>query len=296
MKKQLSSVLMPNIMSSVPHPSNSSFTNITIFPSGTISALPSQITSALSTNTSCSSCAIAVDAQGLQQVVWLTETWSVTLDTEYVTVTSFNGSNSTAVSNTRTVLGDVMSLDASAYPYSEFLLQVHEKNNGYLNTTPAFARGTDGSVGTTSLPYGQPFAEVRGINYRYMVPTDGCPMNMGNQGFDPDPCGSCTCVMNSWFPAFVPFRGVSTTTYDLDRIYYQPLSPSQMNEHLMVYQDLIASLAPWDGENFSAWLAEDEGFNSAFPNWKDCAYWNTGKPFLDPKLSSREEDSNDRVY
>ena len=264
---------MPNIISSVPYSSNSSFPNSTI-PSGTISASPSRITSALSINSSCSSCVIAVDPQGLQQVVWLTnKTWSVTLDTEYVTVTSFNGSNSTALPNTRTVLGDVASLNASAYPYNGFLAQVQMRNNeGYFNPTPAFARGTDGSVGTTSIPYGQPYAEVRGINYMYMVPTDGCPMNMGNIGSEP-----CTCLMNHWFPAFVPFSGVSTTTYDLDQIYYQPLSPSQMNEDLMQHQEDISPLTPWDGENFSAWLAEDEGFKSAFPNWEDCAIWNTGK-------------------
>lgn len=258
--------------------SNSSFANTTSFSSGTITASPSLITSSPLVNTSCSSCVIALDFQVLQQVVWFTETWSVTLDTEYVTVTSFNGSNATAAANTRTILGDVASLDASAYPYSAFLFSVNERNNGYFNTTPTLARGTDGSVGTTSFPYGQAFAEVRGINVRYTNPNDRCPMNMA-PAID-GPHHDCQCLMNTWFP---PFFGdssdVSTTTYSLDRTYYQPLPSSQNNELLTQSQDVIAGFEPWDGERFSAWLAEDEDFKSVLPNWEDCAYWNTGKPF-----------------
>ena len=275
MKKPLSPVLMPNIISSVPYSSNSSFTNITFFSSGTISASPSQITSAPSINASCSSCVIALDTFGLQQVVWLTETWSTTIDTEYVTVTTFNGSNATAVTSTRTVLGDVAALNASANPYLGSLASVWDGNHGYLNTMPAFARGTDGSVGTTSFPYGQPFAEVVGISYRYMVPNDHCPMNMGQF-----PDGKCQCLMNHWYYVGLPATGVSTSTYKLDRTYYQPLASSQMNEDLMRTADNWQPLEPWDGEKFSAWLAEDQGFKSAFPNWEDCAYWNTGKYFL----------------
>ena len=218
---------------------------------------------------------IAVDIQGLQQVVWLTKTWSATLDTEYVTVTSFNGSNATATSNTRTVLGDAASLNQSANPYAGFLISVNEDNNGYMNTNATFVRGTNGSVGTTSFPYGQAFAEVTAVEYRYMVPAPPCPMNMGPSNGD-----DCICWMNTWFPPFVPANGVSTTTYRLDRTYYQPLSSSQMNADLILGQDVDFPLAPWDGENFSAWLAEDEGFKSAVPNWEDCAYWNTGKPSL----------------
>ena len=218
---------------------------------------------------------IAVDIQCLQQVVWLTETWSVTLDTEYVTVTSFNGSNATAISSTTTALGDAASLDSSANPYAAFLYSAYIQNNGYMNTNATFVRGTNGSVGTTSFPYGQAFAEVTAVEYRYMVPAPPCPLNMG-PNFD----DGCQCWMNTWFPPFLPeyiASGVSTTTYSLDRTYYQPLSSSQMNEQLIFGQDVVVPLAPWDGENFSAWLAEDEGFKSAVPNWEDCAYWNTGK-------------------
>ena len=225
---------------------------------------------------------IALDIQGLQQVVWLTETWSATLDTEYVTVTSFNGSNATAITSTRSVLGNAASLNASANPYASFLYSVYEINNGYINTDATFVRGTDGNVGTTSFPYGQAYAEVTAVNYRHIGPNIGCPVNMG-----PAPVGGsdCQCRMNTWFPPFLPEENfISTTTYGLDRTYYQPISSSQMNEHLMVGQDIVNALAPWDGERFSAWLAEDEGFKSVLPNWEDCAYWNTGRFSLQLRL------------
>ena len=145
-----------------------------------------------------------------------------------------------------------------------------------MNTNATFVRGTNGSVGTTSFPYGQAFAEVTAVEYRYMIPNPSCPMNMGPAGT------GCECWMNTWFPPSLPWADdvVSTTTYSLDRTYYQPLSPFQINESLIVPQDVDFPLAPWDGEDFSAWLAEDEGFKSAVPNWEDCAYWNTGKPSL----------------
>ena len=197
----------------------------------------------------------------------------MTLDTEYVTVTSFNGSNATATTDTRTATGDLKTLDTSI-DYIYTLMKKLENQVGYFNSKPTLVRGTDGNVGTTSFSYGQAFAQVTAVNYRYMVPNSDCPANMGALAG-----GDCTCMFDHWYPAFVPVTGVSTSEYTLDQTYYTPLPASVINEDNVGGADDIDSLGPWDGENIRAWLAENEAFKSAFPNWEDCVFWNTGKPF-----------------
>lgn len=203
----------------------------------------------------------------------------MTLDTEYVTVTIFNGSNVSATNNTITVLGDVQSLDPNtdSNPYYYKLKSWQGILHDYFNVNATLVRGTDGSVGTTSFPYGQPFAQITGIDYRYMVHNDDCPMNMAHYQYQYEDDG-CICLMNSYFAISNDFYpGVEFKRYSLDRTYYVPLQSDQMNEARVDVAGMTDSLYPWDGEQFSAWLAEDEDFKSAFPNWQDCAFWNTGK-------------------
>lgn len=96
-------------------------------------------------------------------------------------------------------------------------------------------------------------------------------MNMGIGAEDYD---NCQCLMNTWYRDYAGFD-VDTTKYKLDRTYYQPIPPVQMVDPEPDFADIS-----WDGELFSAWIAGDEAFKSAFPNWEDCAFWNRGKLFL----------------
>ena len=197
-------------------------------------------------------------------------------------MTSINGSNATGVPTTRTVLGDVATLDLSAnsYLFSK-IYEMDEHDIYYLNEDATFVRGSDGSVGTTSFPFGQAFAEVTAINYRYMTSVPGCIMNegIGDMG------DGCICLMNSWFDAFAPpIRGNNNKVYTLDATYYVPIPSSQMNEDVAGQQN-DADNIPWDGAAFSSWLAGNEAFQNAFPNWKDCASWNYGKLSLKIPLS-----------
>jgi len=266
---------IPNLDFSVASPSFKSFANTTSFSSGTITSSPSQTSPSPSINTSCSSCVIAVDQGGLEQIFWFSQTWSVTLDTEYVTITSFNGSNATALTNTRTVLGDIRSLNTTV-PYIESLMMTMQNREAYFSHKPTLVRGTNGSVGTTSFPYGQPYAEVNAINYRYMLPNPDCPPNMGAAASE-HPTHNCRCLMNTWFPLGPPYYSVGFTTYSLDRTYYQPLPSSAINESNAGGAGDTGSLEPWDGGKFKAWLAGNKAFKSPFPNWEDCAFWDVGK-------------------
>ena len=259
----------------------SSFINNTSSSPSTITSSPSlNTTSSLSANTSCSSCVIALDVHGLQKIFWFSQTWSVTLDTEHVTVTSFNGSNLTALTSTRTVLGNVSALDTSV-PFVQSLINPFSEQGAgvYFNFNPTLVRAKDGSVGTTSFSYGQAFAEVTAIDYLYTIPDPQCPMGMGLYPYD-SPAG-CHCVLNSFFP-FFDFLGlvanVNSSVYGLDQTFYTPLASSVMNED-QALNDVgigIGAFSDWDGEHFMSWLAEDEAFKSAFPHWEDCAVWHTG--------------------
>ena len=198
------------------------------------------------------------------------------MDTEHVTVTSFNGSNLTAVTSTRTALGNISALDTHV-DYVLSLINSINNEVGYYNSQPTLVRGTDGSVGTTSYSYGQPYAQVTAINYRYMIPDfNQCPMNMGigPLGFDE----GCQCLMNTWYPKNVPFvaDAVNSSEYTMDQTFYTSLASSLVNAEMAAKADDIDALTPWDGQHFKSWLAEDEAFKSAFPHWEDCTFWNTG--------------------
>ena len=239
----------------------------------TITSPPSPVTtSSLSLNSSCSSCVFAVDLNGLQKVFWFSETWSVTLDTEHVTVTSFNGSNLTAVTSTRTVLGNISALDTDI-PYIQSLMRTLSNGPNYYNPRPTLVRGTDGIVGTTSYSYGQAFAEVTAIEYLHMNPNAFCPTNtgIGESG--------CQCSLNTWYPffQFMPVTEITSSEYTMDQTFYTPLASSIINQNNVASLDSeIGALYVWDGKHFMSWLAKDEAFKSAFPNWKDCAVWDTG--------------------
>ena len=234
-------------------------------------------------NTSCSSCAIAVDQIGLQQVFWFSETWSVTVDTVSIIVTTFNGSNATAVTSTKTVLGDLDAISAgpigSSYISALFESKLMNPQE-YYGHNASLVRNGDGTVGTTSFAYGQPYAEARAINYRYLTPTDQCPLNMAaGPGSPLDGASACSCLMNSWFPEGYEdglVSGLKYQTYSLDKTYYVPLPSTQINETNAEGVGGSDGIMSWDGEAFRSWLAEDEAFKSAFPNWEDCAFWNTG--------------------
>lgn len=173
-------------------------------------------------NSSCSSCAIALDYNGLQQVFWLSETWSVTVDTVSVIVTSFNGSNATAVTSTKTVLGDFNAISAShtSYLSSLFATVINNDQEYYYNHNASLVRNNDCSVGTTSFAYGQACGGACAINYRYMNPNSLCPRNMTVEPGDTSPgeAPGCSCLMNSWFPEAYKdlVDGVETIVYSLD--------------------------------------------------------------------------------
>ena len=265
-----------NLESAVASSPSLSFTNTTSPSPSTITSSPSLIiTSSLSINTSCYPCAFAVDAQCLEQVVWLSQTWSVTLDTEHVTVTSFNGSNLTAVSSTRTALGNISALNTDVdYVYS--LMNSLDNVVGYFNSHPTLVRGTDGSVGTTSYSYGQAFAQVNAIKYWSSIPNPYCPLNMGYGPLQYQASSVCGCMLNNYFPAVAVLTGINSSVYQMDQTFYTPLASSVINEGMVEEADDIDSLTPWDGAHFKSWLVEDEAFKSAFPHWEDCAFWNTG--------------------
>ena len=218
----------------------------------------------------------AVYPNGLEKIFWFSQTWSVTLDTEHVTVTSFNGSNLTAVTNTRTVLGNVSALDTNI-PYVESLMLTLSNGPNYYNAHPTLVRGTDGSVGTTSYSYGQAFAKVTAIEYLNMNPNAFCPT--GTEIKDP----GCHCMLNTWYAYFEfnPVTEINSSEYTMDQTFYTPLASSIINQNNVgSIDDEIGSL-PWDGAHFKSWLAEDDAFKSAFPHWEDCAFWNTGTfPFV----------------
>ena len=148
---------------------------------------------------------------------------------------------------------------------------------GYFIPSVSLVRGTDGSVGTTSFPYGQAYARVTKVAYNYMVPISVCPLNMGAR-FNYPSSGTiqetdCSCVFNTDPQLFGAFTGTYSSNFLLDETYYQPLASTILNADNAVNISMFNTLKPWNTADFSSFLGGNAAFGSAFPGWENCVIW-----------------------
>ena len=228
--------------------------------------------STASGNGSCPPCAIGVEADGLNQIAWYTESIDLTLDTVSIFVTAYNGSNRTAVTRTETIYGDLATVNVSdvveaqaiSSKYLPFAVVQYGGGGSVM-----LARQTDGAIESiTSIPWPTPFIKISTVHYTYTSSYGGCPS--GLQYLPEDT--ACGCGLTSYRPLQLGLpRGATTRKVGLPSDFYIPLDPTSLNFSLIANGGL-SDMAYFNQSFLSSWLVAQPWASSLLPNIRDCAF------------------------
>lgn len=206
----------------------------------------------------CPRCLVVASGVPISQVFWINSTIKLTLDTEYVTVTQYNGS---AVTSTTVITGDVDSLDPATVSeaYSMALtIQMPGPYEGLGGPGVVLANGRDGKLNDAlSIPYPTPYLGIAGVQVWTQT-----LLSQTLQG---------SVVQNCPLKTFDIFAG----GYSDDS-----LSCIQV-EFLNTYYEVLTHLAaePWsstlveiDTASFSSWVMSNETFVKQYPELSQCTF------------------------
>jgi len=197
---------------------------------------------------------------------WWSSTLGLTLDTISIVVTKYNN---TAITATKTIHGDVSSLDTSTVSEalsiaSSINLEANPEYNG--GALPfILVDGTDGNVGNgVSFAYPTPYVEVTALEYSTITKTaTQCPAGL-SPGDTRDLEPSCVCAMTD------NFRMNSDASYsyiEISSAYYAALDTSSIGPDFFSGGD-----ATVDTAGFKSWLYADSSLLNAMPQLKSCFF------------------------
>lgn len=188
------------------------------------------------------------------------------MDTVSIVVTQYNN---TAITETKTIHGDVRSLNTSMV--SEALsiassINAYEGNPEYNGGSPPFqlVSGTDGNVGNgVSIPYPTPYVAVFALDYNTLTTTASqCPSGLSpGNGVYLRP--SCYCMMND--TSNNQLLGASTSYIKMSRTYFEALDTSSGS----FFSNSYASV---NMDKFRSWLYSDTSLIEAVPDLKTCLF------------------------
>lgn len=208
---------------------------------------------------------------GLEQVIWYNSSISLTLDTVVEYVTTYRGSNITAVTKTSTTYGDIDKVNAKnvSAAMSIYLTHISPMGSQYAGGGNIYlARGTDGALGLnvsfawpsaywglSTIAYITSVSRASSAGYACTTPLQNscdcksaCPT--GLQNID----GECGCAVHLDLPNQPSAYGVTTSYIPLPTYYYSPMSPEVMN-----YTFLEGGVGTFHGLDLgvlSSWLVE----------------------------------------
>lgn len=185
-----------------------------------------------------------------------------------MSVTQYNHS---AITNTKTVHGDINTLNASTLTEIESLVnQIFISGGGdpdYLTPLYFLANGTDGALPPeTSIPYPTGYIGISNVYYvtRVSAPATICPV--------PDNLG-CGCPWTSiQMPGFYLPGGVATSSLlSLRSVYYEANPTGEAGDWEGHMQDSV-NLGFFNNTSFSEWLLSDATLRSRLPLLQSCSF------------------------
>ena len=200
----------------------------------------------------------------------------MTLDTVSVYVTTYNGTNQTAITSKTTIYGDIATINAStvaeAQSISSYLVAavIEYEGGGPLY----LARGSDGAIGsTTSIPWPTPFIKISTAVYTSSTSypdQELCPsgLQLAAGGY-PSP-STCICAMTSYWPIDPP-DGLTTTSIGFPSAFYYPINATAFNWNVIA-RGGMDEFAMLDMEVYSSWLVAQPWATALFPNLRQCAF------------------------
>lgn len=204
----------------------------------------------------------------------------MTLDTISVYITTYNGSNATAVTRTSTHYGDLNTVNVKEVPEAQsiYATSVLRQIPEYVGGGSIFlARGTDGALGSmggsiTSLAWPTAYVMISSIAYSTTLSNTHCPSGLQSIGAA-NGAPICDCGLNQYF---LPFDASTSqmgyTMIGLPFTYYAPVdAPDAVN-----FSDFGSHMGNTDAdfENLSlgTWLKEQAWASSLIPNLSQCAF------------------------
>ena len=227
-------------------------------------------------NWNCSPCAINVDAGGLQRIVWFTETISLNLDTVSVFVTTYNGSNSTAITSYSTIYGDIEAVNASQVPAATSIYQYYIFNAVMQyggGGSIYLARATDGRINSAaSYAWPTPYMEISAVAYTTTIPFSDCPSGLQPVTTNILTDYFCGCALDGTNHGINPLEtnsGLATTKINLPSNLYFPISPKDFNMTLLE-SNMLDEFAYLNFSDLTSSLAKQPWATSLIPNMQQC--------------------------
>ncbi|KAL8644285.1 MAG: hypothetical protein Q9226_007843, partial [Calogaya cf. arnoldii] len=237
--------------------------------SSTESNLQATITPAPAT-TQCPPCQILVSAGdgGISRVFWWNSTLDLTLDTVSVVITEYN---STAITGTTTVHGDIDSLDPENITEVQDLKfsLVQQQYPGQPGII--LVNDTKGLVeGSLSFPYPTSYLVAPGYDYYTQIASgfrddDGCPAGQSLSGDSKCVCRLATVDLGRNLN-LEDDEIFSKTAFRLNQTFYSTMTPD--GQPNFEYQ-LNNNIVDFDVALFSSWLAS---INPQPPQFESCYF------------------------
>ncbi|KAL8755127.1 MAG: hypothetical protein Q9199_003859 [Rusavskia elegans] len=235
--------------------------------SSTGSNLQATITPAPAT-TQCPPCQILVSAGdgGMSRVFWWNSTLDLTLDTVSVVVTQYN---STAITRTTTVFGDVNSLDPLNITEVQNLRYSFDNQQYPGQPGIILVNDTKGVVeGSLSFPYPTSYLVAPGYDYYTQIASgprydEGCPAGQSLSGDSNCVCRLATVDLHM---NVIDDKIFSKTATRLSQTFYATMTPDGQPN---LEQQLSNNIIDFDVALFSSWLAS---VNPRPPKFESCYF------------------------
>lgn len=213
-------------------------------------------------------------------MLWFNSSIGLTLDTVSVYVTTYNGSNATAVTRTSTHYGNLNTVNVTELPEAQsiYINSVFRQVPEYQGGGSVFlARGTDGALGSmggsiTSLAWPTAYVVISSIAYSTTLSGTHCPSGLQSVGAaNEGPICGCG-LAQSYLPFDASTAEMNYSMIGLPSTFYAPVQyPNAVN--FSHFEEFMGN----EGANFhpstlGSWLREQSWATSLIPNFSQCVF------------------------
>ncbi|KAL8792157.1 MAG: hypothetical protein Q9195_005253 [Heterodermia aff. obscurata] len=203
-------------------------------------------------------CLVVASGVPISQVFWINSTLRLTLDTEYVTVTQYNG---TAVTSTTVVTGDVDTIDPATVSaaYSMALtIPMPDPYGGLGGPGVVLANGRDGKLNdAVSIPYPSPYLGIAGVQV--------WTQTLLSQTIQGSVVHDCPLKTFNIFEGGYADDSLSCIQVEFSNTYYEALTD-------LSGQPWSSTVVEIDTASFSSWVMSNETFVKQYPGLSHCTF------------------------
>ena len=205
----------------------------------------------------CPRCLVVASGVPISQVFWISSTLKLTLDTEYVTVTQYNGS---AVTGTTVVTGDLDTIDPATVSKAYSMALTIEMPDPYEGIGPGMilANGRDGKINDAlSIPYPTPYLGIAGVQV--------WTQTILSQTSSGSVVNNCPLKTFNIFAGGYSDDSLSCIQVFFSNTYYEVLTSLEGEPWMSTSVNI-------DTASFSSWVMSNETFVKQYPELSQCTF------------------------